>query len=195
VVQPLAERANYAYFLGDARRYLRRIGEDVPAFEGCPAGFAAGIAGDGPAAAAAWCRAGNPYEQALEEVAAGDPATVLAGIRRLDTLGATATANRVRRELSRRGMGSVPRGPRSTTRTHPGGLTARQQDVLALLAEGLTTARIAQQLYLSPRTVDNHVAQILARLGVTSRRDAVATARREGWLPAANLSSAAAQSE
>jgi len=48
--------------------------------------------------------------------------------------------------------------------------------VLALLAEGRTNAEIAARLYVSRRTVDNHVAALLARLGVRSRRDAAAAA-------------------
>src|SRR5262249_43561773 len=142
--------------------YLRRAGGEVAGFADCPVGFAAGIAGDHVAAAAAWAAAGNPYEQALEETETANAGTAQRGVRRLDTLGATAAADRARRELVRRGVTGVPRGPRSRTRAHPGGLTARQQDVLALLAEGLTNSRIAQRLFLSPRTVDNHVAEILA---------------------------------
>jgi DNA-binding CsgD family transcriptional regulator len=48
--------------------------------------------------------------------------------------------------------------------------------VLALLAEGRTNSEIAARLYVSRRTVDNHVAAVLARLGVSSRREAVAAA-------------------
>ena len=50
-----------------------------------------------------------------------------------------------------------------------GRLTDRQLEVLALLAEGNTNAEIATRLYVSRRTVDNHVAAVLTRLGVGSR--------------------------
>ncbi len=53
------------------------------------------------------------------------------------------------------------------------GLTARQAEVLALLHEGLSDADIAERLVLSRRTVEHHVAAILAKLGVGSRHDAV----------------------
>ncbi len=185
VLAPIARRANLTYHLGELSRYLARAGVDVAGFDGCPAGFAAGIAADPIGAAAAWSAAGNPYEQALEEVEAADPETAVRGIQRLEDLGAAATAKRYRRDLLRRGISGVPRGPRPTTRSHPAGLTARQQDVLELLAMGLTTARMAERLYLSPRTVDKHVAEIVLRLGVSSRRDAVAAARRQGWVPVA----------
>jgi DNA-binding NarL/FixJ family response regulator len=66
----------------------------------------------------------------------------------------------------------VRRGPLSSTRVHPAGLTPRQAEVLALVAEGLTNADIAGRLIVSPRTVEHHVEAILAKLGVPSRREA-----------------------
>ena len=65
----------------------------------------------------------------------------------------------------------------ASTWAHPAGLTARQADVLDLLADGLTNAEIAVRLVLSTRTVDHHVSSILTRLGVASRREAGALAR------------------
>jgi DNA-binding NarL/FixJ family response regulator len=55
--------------------------------------------------------------------------------------------------------------------------------VLALLAEGLTNAEIAARLVVSIRTVDHHVAAVLARLGVDSRRAAGRRAADMGILP------------
>ena len=75
------------------------------------------------------------------------------------------------------GLRSIPRGPRPTTRDNPFGLTSRQMDILALLAEGLTNAKIAARLYLSPKTVDHHTSAVLAKLGVHSREAAGAWAR------------------
>ena len=66
----------------------------------------------------------------------------------------------------------VPLGPRGATRANPAGLTARQLEVLALLAEGLTNAEIAERLVVSPRTAEHHVAAVLTKLGATTRRDA-----------------------
>ncbi len=57
---------------------------------------------------------------------------------------------------------------------HPDGLTPREAQVLALVADGLTDAAIAERLVLSRRTVEHHVAAVLTKLGVRSRRDAVA---------------------
>lgn len=65
-------------------------------------------------------------------------------------------------------------------------LSPRQREVLQLVAEGETDREIAAALFLSPRTVNTHVANILAKLGVASRRDAAAWARAHGVLPASD---------
>jgi predicted ATPase/DNA-binding CsgD family transcriptional regulator len=59
-------------------------------------------------------------------------------------------------------------------------LSAREQDVLVLLCQRLTDPQIAERLYLSPRTVESHVASILRKLDVTDRREAAAAAARLG---------------
>jgi two-component system nitrate/nitrite response regulator NarL len=59
------------------------------------------------------------------------------------------------------------------------GLTAREHDVLSLLAQGLGQGEIAGCLNVTPRTVGNHIEHILAKLGVHSRAQAVACAYRE----------------
>jgi DNA-binding NarL/FixJ family response regulator len=85
----------------------------------------------------------------------------------------------VRRRL--RAMGTrVPRRPAATARGNPAGLTERQMAVLELLSEGLTNAEIADRLVVSVRTVDHHVAAVLGKLGVRSRRDAPAAAHAMG---------------
>jgi DNA-binding NarL/FixJ family response regulator len=74
----------------------------------------------------------------------------------------------------------IPRGPYGKARENPAGLTARELEVLALLAQPLQNAEIARQLVLSPRTVDTHVSRILAKLGARTRTEAVAAARQLG---------------
>jgi PAS domain S-box-containing protein len=61
--------------------------------------------------------------------------------------------------------------------SHPQ-LTPRQAEVLRLLEQGLSTAQIASELHLSQETVRNHVKLLLRALGVNSRLQAVAAARR-----------------
>jgi DNA-binding NarL/FixJ family response regulator len=89
-----------------------------------------------------------------------------------------------RRKLRAAGARGVPVGARAATREHPQGLTSREQEVLGLMGEGLSDADIAARLVISPRTVHHHVAAVLAKLGVTNRREAVATHARNGQSPA-----------
>jgi DNA-binding CsgD family transcriptional regulator len=62
----------------------------------------------------------------------------------------------------------------------PDAFTRRERDVLALLAANQMDQEIAAALFLSPRTVNWHVRSILAKLGVSSRREAVVRARAAG---------------
>lgn len=71
----------------------------------------------------------------------------------------------------------------AATATH---LTRREREVLALLRQRLTDPEIAAQLYLSPRTIESHVAHILAKLGVANRRAAVALAVQHDLTSAPN---------
>ena len=58
----------------------------------------------------------------------------------------------------------------------PGGLTRRELEVLACVAQGATNRQAAQQLYLSEKTVGRHLANIYAKIGVSSRTAAAAWA-------------------
>ena len=62
-------------------------------------------------------------------------------------------------------------------------LTPRELDVLALLAEGLTNAEIAGQLGVSRSTIKVHVSNLLSKLGVSSRGEAIAVARQNNLIP------------
>ena len=180
VLEPRTSHPGGAPFRGELHRYLARAGLDgAGPFSGCPEPWAAGLRGDWQAAAAGWEAAGDPYEQALELVGSGEREPSLEGLRVLDGLGAAGAAAPVRRRLRAAGE-RVPRGPRSATRANPAGLTARQVAVLELVREGLTNAEIAARLVVSVRTVDHHVAAVLAKLGVASRRDVGAAADELG---------------
>lgn len=75
------------------------------------------------------------------------------------------------------------RGIRASTGANPFQLTSRELEVLLLLCEGLKNASIAARLFRSVRTVDHHLAAVFAKLGVTSRTEAVATALMAGLRP------------
>jgi DNA-binding NarL/FixJ family response regulator len=78
------------------------------------------------------------------------------------------------------GITSIPRGPRTATRAAPAGLTAREQEVLALLSQGLPDKDISRQLFISERTVGHHVSAVLSKIGVSSRAAAAREAARMG---------------
>ncbi len=122
-------------------------------------------------AADIWNRMDSPYHAALALARSSDRQSLTRAIETFDALGAIGPAARTRAQSRARGW-TPPRGPSTATRRHPAGLTPRETEVLGLLAEGLTDAAIAQQLVLSRRTVEHHVAAILAKLGVTSRHQA-----------------------
>jgi two-component system, NarL family, response regulator DesR len=64
----------------------------------------------------------------------------------------------------------------------PGPLSAKEREILAACAEGLTTADIATRLWISEGTVRNRVSDILGKLGVRNRAEAVQIAKENGWL-------------
>jgi LuxR family transcriptional regulator, maltose regulon positive regulatory protein len=72
--------------------------------------------------------------------------------------------------------------PSPALETLPEPLTAREQEVLKLLATGLTNRQIATQLVISPETVKKHAGNIYGKLGVSNRTEAVTTAREMGLL-------------
>jgi DNA-binding CsgD family transcriptional regulator/tetratricopeptide (TPR) repeat protein len=113
-----------------------------------------------------------PYEHALALSESPDAADLLAALTALEALEAAPLARIVRRRLRELGV-TAPRGPAPATRSNPAGLTARQLEVLRLLAEGLSNAEIADRLVLSVRTAANHVAAVLDKLGVHTRAEAV----------------------
>jgi DNA-binding CsgD family transcriptional regulator len=141
------------------------------------------ISGDSGGAAAIFEDLAMPYERALSLMHGSQP-DQLAALEAFETLGASAVAARLRRSLRGRGV-SVPRGKGRETRRHVAGLTARQAEVLRLLDEDLSNLEIADRLFISPRTAENHVSAVFDKLDVTTREEAVARAHAEGLLTAA----------
>jgi DNA-binding CsgD family transcriptional regulator len=167
--------------LGSVAIWASRLGArlDLPA--NLPEPYALEIAGDWHGAAASWERLGRRYDAALTRIfSCTDDGELRASLALLDDLGARATAAAARRRMKELGMTSIPRGPRTATRATPAGLTAREQEVLALLSEGLQDKEISQRLFISERTVHHHVSSILSKIGAPTRLAAVREAARIG---------------
>ena len=148
--------------------------------------------------AAAWEELGYPWpsayarwRQAEALLAARAPrAAARAALAQAWTLASThgaslliteiqALARRARIELPPPGQAAAGQDDRPGRRTGDElGLTSRERDVLALLAEGRTDRQIAEALFISPRTVAMHVSSILTKLGVPNRGGAAAVAHR-----------------
>ncbi|MCL6451667.1 MAG: response regulator transcription factor [Acetobacteraceae bacterium] len=76
------------------------------------------------------------------------------------------------------GLGPAPGG--ATGPSEP--LTRREEEVLALLAQGSSNRQIAERLYISEKTVKNHISHILEKLGVQDRLQAAVLAMKRGWV-------------
>ena len=123
---------------------------------------------------------GCPYDAAIALAGADDEAALRRSLDELQRLGAEPAAAIVARRLRERGARGLPRGPRPSTRENPAGLTAREVEVLGLVAEGLRNADIAERLFLSEKTAGHHVSAILRKLDVRNRGEAAAEAQRLG---------------
>ncbi len=158
-------------------------GRDV-AVGDVPEPFALELAGDHAAAAASWRELGCPYDAALALAWSSSEEDLRRAHEELRALGARPAAALVARRLRELGATGLARGPRPATRANAGGLTAREVEVLALVADGLQDAEIATRLFLSPRTVGHHVSAILRKLDARTRGQAAAAGRRLGLVEA-----------
>ncbi|MEU1204725.1 AAA family ATPase [Nocardia sp. NPDC005825] len=160
----------------------------------------AGTAARWSEAVAAWRGVGRPYDVAiallgLAEAAAAEGNRVEAASALRESLdiaaalgavplaaAATAVAERARLPLD----GSAERAPKAKSGAMSGryGLTARELDVLHLVAKGLSNRALAAELFISANTAGVHVSRILTKLGVASRTEAAAFAHEHGLLTA-----------
>ena len=170
----LAVPLRHPWAVGELGWWLTRAGQ-VPAGDVVSAGaappYVALVEGRYLDAAASWDELGCPYDAALARVEHDDPAVVAAALASLDRRGCRGDGDRAAARLRELGA-PVPRRTRGGTAAHPDGLTQREAEVLALLRDGLTNAEVAQRMHISVKTAGHHVSTVLAKLGVTSRREA-----------------------
>jgi DNA-binding CsgD family transcriptional regulator len=105
-----------------------------------------------------WLRRENRRVDAREQLGAA--------FETLSAIGAAGFAERARRELLATGA-----NPRKRTDETRGQLTAQEEQIARLAADGLTNPEIGAQLFLSPRTVEWHLRKVFTKLGISSRRE------------------------
>ena len=201
--EALALRAELALATGnpeDATRAAERLGErarqlaraDLEAEAALLAGRAAAVRAEMASAerlledaVARFAAIDFPLEEARArlalarvQAAAGSPFALVSARAARDVferLGARKDADRAAALL--RDLGVAGRVTARGDRDH---LTARELEVLSLIAAGLSNAQIADRLVIAPKTAEHHVGRVLAKLGVRSRAEAAAHAVREG---------------
>jgi DNA-binding NarL/FixJ family response regulator len=117
-------------------------------------------------------------------------ARAVAALRRADAVSGRLGASPLRREIQRLAqrarinladsLDAPTDQPPELSPAERLGLTRREREVLSLVAAGLTNDRIAETLFISPKTAGNHVSNILAKLGVAGRVEAAAIAHKGG---------------
>ena len=147
------------------------VGVRIPLPRELPPPYAAMLDCDWPGAADAFGAIGWSFDRAFFLSFVDDEDGLVEAIGIARELGAAPLTRHVARRMRTLGL-KVPRGPRETTRTNPLGLTPRQLQVLELIAAGRTNAEIAEDLVVSTRTAEHHVAAVLTKLGAATRRDA-----------------------
>jgi DNA-binding CsgD family transcriptional regulator len=173
-------RAHHDPWLGgNLLRWAHLAGSPATATApGAAAPYDLEIKGDWKAASDNWIRRGCPYDAAIAQLG-GDIPAVESALRTFRQLGARAAVDRARERLAALRGASV-RPHRADTRSHPYGLTQREREILELLALGHSDAAIANTLFISQRTVNNHVHAILGKLGVHNRTQAATYAFQQG---------------
>ncbi|MGE5729976.1 MAG: LuxR C-terminal-related transcriptional regulator, partial [Gemmatimonas sp.] len=166
--------------VGQLALYLWRANRLPDARKPLPLAAERQIAGHWRAAAEEWERVGSPVQRAMSLADSNDASSLREALRLLEQLGSESGSALVRRRMRSLGMRGIPRGDRPSTRRNPARLTTRQLEILALVCEGRRDAEIAEQCFLSTKTVGHHVSAILGKLGVRSRGEASAAARSLG---------------
>jgi DNA-binding CsgD family transcriptional regulator len=155
----------------------RIVGQHRERLDG--SGYPSGITGDGTSRAARVLGAADSYRAMLEPRPHRTPLTPDEAARELraDARAGRLDPDAVTAVLAAGGHRVARR------RTQVAGLTAREVDVLRLVARGLSNKEIASRLVVTPKTVGNHIEHIYTKIGVSNRAGAALFAMRHGLVP------------
>jgi DNA-binding CsgD family transcriptional regulator/tetratricopeptide (TPR) repeat protein len=182
-VLPLAIDRRHPWHMGELSYWLAKSGAPAPMLDGIAAPYALQLTGRWAEAAKAWEALRCPYEAARALLDGDSVAAVERAHATFVQLGARPAEAMAAQRMRELGVRSVRRGPRPATRRNPAGLTARELEVVQLVAGGMRNDEIARRLFLSSRTVDHHVAAVLAKLEVERRGQVAEAAARLGIRP------------
>jgi DNA-binding CsgD family transcriptional regulator len=159
----------------------RAEGHDDPALWETSAVEWDGIGRPYPAAYSRWREAGAHAAARDREAAERAAAAALEVARRLGSRWLVAELEGLAARARLRVEGLEPAGAAaSAAEEDPFGLTAREREVLALVAAGATNREVGERLHMAEKTASVHVSRILAKLDVRSRTEAAAVAHRHG---------------
>lgn len=185
-----------AWDLGELAVWWHRCGMTVPlptSTARIPLRQSAELCGSPLAAAKEWERLGLPYEAALAltQVRGAEAGPALArAVTILESLEARTAAALARKQAQRLGVADqlpkARRGPYAAARRHPLGLTRHEQQVLALMAEGMSNKEAARHLSRSPRTIEHQVSAVLSKFNAANRMEVLLRLRGEPWLLSAS---------
>jgi DNA-binding CsgD family transcriptional regulator len=172
-LRPLVERVGTPWLRGELAISRARAGAEEIAIAGVAEPFADMLRGEWRRAAEFWQQIGCRFEHAYALARIDDEAAIRQAEAIFADLGALPAKTWAQKRLREIGVRLGQRGPRPSTQANLAGLTAREMEVLELLAAGLSNAAIADRLFISRKTAGHHVSAILAKLGVESRMAAV----------------------
>lgn len=169
----LASKRRSRWALGELASWRRRAGiqEKIPDDAAEP--YALELSGQWQRAAELWTGIGCPYEAAFVLSQSREEEALRRALAVFTRLGARPMVAIIAQKLRALGIRDIPKGPQSAARSNPAGLTAREVEVLSLVAEGLPNQQIARRLFLSSKTVEHHVSAVLSKLGARTRGEAV----------------------
>lgn len=173
------KKSNNPWAIGEIAYWLWKAGALSKTPEKIAKPFKLQIEGKWKEATQLWEELNCPYEKALA-LSEGDEDAMKKAIEIFDKLGASATSQLIKQKMRATGIRNIPKGPRQSTRENIAGLTSRQVEVLRLLSKGLSNSDIANNLFISPKTVDHHISAIFSKLNIHSRTEAAAFIHSNG---------------